>query len=78
LLDLTQEVCVDEDKAEPELDPEHRGIRIIQLVLDEKAYKTHKHLVGKRVVATGTLFGEHTGHHHTPVLMTVSALARTE
>ncbi len=30
--------------------------------------------VGKKVLATGTLFGEHAGHHHTPVLLTVHTL----
>lgn len=78
LLDLTQAVCVDEDKAEPDLNPAQKDVRRVQLVLDDKAYKTHKDLVGKRVVATGTLFGAHTGHHHTPVLLTVNTLAKAE
>ena len=78
LLNLPQPVCVDEDKRDPDLNPAHDGIRIVQLVLTGEAYKKYKNLVGKRVVATGTLFCEHTGHHHTPVLLTVNALARAE
>jgi hypothetical protein len=78
LLDLSRPVCVDQDKVEPDLNPAQRDVRRVQLVVDETAYKTHKNLVGKQVVATGTLFGEHTGHHHTPVLLTVSTLSKTE
>lgn len=78
LLVLAQPVCVDEDKAEPDLGPSQKDVRRVQLVLDEKAYTTHKDLVGKRIVATGTLFGAHTGHHHTPVLLTVGTLAKAE
>jgi hypothetical protein len=78
LLDLSRAVCVDEDKAEPDLNPAQKDVRRVQLVLDGTAYKTHKDLVGKQVVATGTLFGRHTGHHHTPVLLTVSTLAKAE
>jgi hypothetical protein len=39
------------------------------------AYAAYKELVGKRVVASGTLFGAITGHHHTPVLLTVRTLS---
>lgn len=78
LLKLSQPVCVNEDKSEPSLNPAHDDIRSVQLVLTGEAYKKYKTLVGKRVVATGTLFGEHTGHHHTPVLLTVSGLTHVE
>ena len=42
------------------------------------SYKEYIDLVGKQVTATGTLFGEHTGHHHTPVLLTVRQLAEAK
>ena len=73
-LDLPQSVCVDEDKVEPDLNPKQSGIHEIQLVLQPEQYAQHKSLLGKRVTATGTLFGEHTAHHHTPVLLTVRTL----
>jgi hypothetical protein len=78
LLDLSGPVCVDEDKVKPDFNPAHNDVRRIQLVLDSKAYKENKGLVGKRVAATGTLFSEQTGHHHTPVLLVVSTLAKAE
>lgn len=73
-LDLTEEVCIDEDKAEPDLNPKQSGIHEIQLVLRPEQYQQHKRIMGKKVAATGTLFGEHTAHHHTPVLLTVRTL----
>lgn len=54
------------------------GVRLIQLVLVHDEYKTHAQLVGKKVKATGTLFTGHTGHHHTPVLLTVTRLNRAD
>jgi hypothetical protein len=73
-LDLPESVCVVEDKAEPDLNPKQGAVREIQLVLRPQQYGQHESLVGKRVIVTGTLFGEHTGHHHTPVLLTVRKL----
>lgn len=45
-----------------------------QLVLDSDQLKKYRALLGKKVTATGTLFHAHTGHHHTAVLMSVTAL----
>jgi len=49
----------------------HAKVTEIQLVLQNTAYR---HLVGKQVRATGTLFSAQTGHHRTPVVLTVKAL----
>jgi hypothetical protein len=46
-------------------------VRSIQLVLEPAQYEKFKALVGKPVVASGSLFGAHTEPHHTPVLLTV-------
>jgi len=73
-LDLRESVCVNESKTEPDLNPQQSGIHEIQLVLKPEQYRQHKGMVGRRVRANGTLFGEHTGHHHTPVLLTVRTL----
>lgn len=73
-LDLPERVCVNEDKSEPDLNPKQSGIHEIQLVIQPEQYQQHKGMVGRKVLATGTLFGEHTGHHHTPVLLTVRTL----
>jgi len=72
-LDLPETVCVNESQTEPNLNPKQNGIHEIQLVLKPEQYQ-HKGMVGRKVLATGTLFGEHTGHHHTPVLLMVSTL----
>ena len=71
---LPGSVCVNEDRAEPNLNPKQSAVREIQLVLQPQQYVQHKALVGRKVLATGTLFGKHTGHHHTPVLLTLRTL----
>ena len=73
-LDLPESVCVNEDKTKPDLNPKQIGVHEMQLVLQPEQYQRHKGMVGRKVLATGTLFGEHTGHHHTPVLLTVRTL----
>jgi hypothetical protein len=65
---------VDEDKAQPDLNPSQRNVRKVQLVLNDQHGERANSLRRKRVVVTGTLFGAHTGHHHTPVLLTVTYL----
>jgi hypothetical protein len=74
LLKLDSPICVNQDVSEPDLNPSYKDIHRVQLVLDQAAYERYKALLGKRVVATGSLFGAHTGHHHTPVLLTVTYL----
>ena|SRR5258708_25691079 len=71
---LDRLICVNQDRPEPDLNPAQKSVRRVQLVLEPSAYKKYKTLLGKRVVLTGTLFGAHSGHHHTPVLLTVSTL----
>jgi hypothetical protein len=79
LLVLSQPICMEQDRKAPDLNPAHKGIRQIQLVFRNAAeYETLKALVGKKVAARGTLLGAHTGHHHTPVLLTVSTLTKAE
>ncbi len=46
----------------------------MQLVLTPDEYQTNKGMLGKDVVARGTLFGAHTGHHHTPVLLITKSM----
>ncbi len=47
---------------------------MIQLALSEEQlkYLKSKNAFGKRIQVTGTFFHSHTGHHFTPVLMSVS------
>ena len=74
LLNLDSPICVNQDKVEPDLNPGQKNVRRVQLVLNLGEYKRFKMLMGKRVVATGSLFGAHTAHHHTPVLLIVTSL----
>ena len=51
-------------------------LREMQLVIydDDAQWKTVHRRMGKRVTVTGTLFGAHTGHHRTKVLIDVTAI----
>lgn len=76
LLRLPGPVCVDQRPGDL-TDVAKKDIRRIQLVFDsEKAYKTYRRFLGRHVVATGTLYGSHTGHHKTPVLLRVFSLEK--
>lgn len=78
LLVLTQPICVEQDKEDPDLNPAQKDVRQIQLVFgDSGAFEKYRGLPSTKVTATGTLFGGHTGHHRTPVLLTVKTLAKT-
>lgn len=75
LLDLSRPICVNEDPKQPDLNGAQKDVREIQLVfLDRKMYATYENLLGKKVLARGTLFAGITVHHHTRVLLTVSNL----
>jgi len=78
ILELQESICVDEDKAQPDLNPQQSRIREVQLVLPSQQFAAYKHLVGRRVTATGTMFGGITAHHHTPVLLTVLSLKEAQ
>ena len=75
LLELDRPACVDEDKTDPDLNPAQAEVHQAQLVLMPEQYRSYKTLVGHKVTAIGTLFGAHTAHHHTPVLLTVRNLS---
>ena len=78
LLNLAAPICVDQDKEQPDLNPSHKKIRTIQLVLPAEFYSKYKDLLGKQIIVTGKLFGAHTIHHRTPVLLMVSSLTRVD
>lgn len=62
-------------KAQNEFDQPQRNLRDFQLAPTSDAlFAAARRMVGRRVIVTGTLFGEHTGHHHTPVLISVERL----
>src|SRR4030095_9184595 len=57
------------------MDGSYRSLRDMQLVVfhDKQSKIVHRRM-GKRVVVTGTLFGAHTGHHRTKVLISVGSI----
>jgi len=74
LVTLDSPICINQDEAEPDRNPSQKNVRKVELVLNKEDGERAKALLGKRVVATGSLFGAHTGHHHTPILLTVTYL----
>jgi hypothetical protein len=74
LLRLDRAACT-LDGASPS-DHARLGLTSLQLVFVDAAreYPQYRPLMGKRVVVRGTLFGAHTGHHHTDVLLIVNEL----
>jgi predicted NAD-dependent protein-ADP-ribosyltransferase YbiA (DUF1768 family) len=63
------------------IDVSHANIREMQLVVyndatsrNEEEWKIVHQRMGKRVVVTGTLFGAHTGHHRTKILIQVNSI----
>lgn len=50
------------------------GVRQVQLAFDGST--SHKTLIGKQVVVTGSLFHAHTGHHYTDVVLKVQSIER--
>jgi hypothetical protein len=79
ILHLEHPICVDADKTDSGYNSAQIDIQRVQLVLaGGAAYKKYKKLLSKKVIATGTLFGSHTGHHHTTVLLTAQNLVRAK
>ncbi len=72
LLTLAKSICTVGNHP-PGFDAPETGIHEIQLVVMESAHwKTIRHVRGKRVRVTGTLFHAFTGHHRTKVLIDVT------
>ena len=78
LLRLDRPICVSEDKDQPDSNPARADIRELQLVVPNGFYPRYRSLVGQHVSISGTLFGEHTIHHRTSVLLTVKTLAKAD
>ena len=73
VLKLKTPICVNAD-AENEYNPQHSGIRDIQLAFSAEKFKSSRSLLNKNVTVSGTLFGEHTQHHFTKVLLMVATI----
>lgn len=77
VLHLEQPICVNAS-ADP-FNEARSDVRQLQLVLSstDDGYQRYRALLGGKVQARGTLFGAHTGHHHTDVLLSVRDLEST-
>ena len=61
-------------RADPDSDlntDSFEGVREVQLVIFPERKIRYKHLIGKNILAKGTLSQRFTGHHYTDVLLTV-------
>lgn len=74
-VDLDAPMCVVAGDDQSDFAPAERDLKIMQLVYRVDAKDWDNAWIGKRARLTGTLYHAHTGHHWTPVLMTVE---RTE
>jgi ankyrin repeat protein len=75
-LQLQKPICMQAGSDSSGFERELSDVAEIQLVFmdHDRSYDWHRHLLGRFVEAKGTLFGAHTGHHRTPVLLTVASL----
>lgn len=71
ILTLDRPICVSGDPSSSRNSQSHAGLLEVQLVV---AREEALPLVGKRVRASGTLFGAHTKHHRTPVVLQVRSI----
>lgn len=55
-----------------------RDVELVQMVLDSAGYANAGPHLDSRVHATGTLFGQYTGHHHAPLLLMVDSIVPAE
>jgi len=75
LIKTTKPFCV--NKSSYVEGDELHGLSEVQLVVDGlDFYNSKRHLLGKIVVLSGTLFPQITGHHKTEVLITVETLEK--
>jgi hypothetical protein len=71
ILRLTRPVCLDgaEDS------DARKGTRRVHIFSpDDRTARKIQRLVGRNVVVSGEPFGQHTAHHHAPIVMTVTEI----
>jgi hypothetical protein len=71
ILKLDQPICVSGDPSSKLNSKSHSDLTEIQVVVAPDKVRS---LLGKRVRASGTLFGAQSGHHRTPALLQVSSI----
>lgn len=71
ILKLSAPICVKADTEENEFNISRKRVTDVQLVLDADKYRKNTAAPNKQIEASGTLFGAHTQHHFTDVLLIV-------
>lgn len=71
ILELDEAVCVLSKTGTIHNTRSHPRIRQVQLEVSPVEVRKYE---GKRIHATGSLFGAHTGHHRTPVVLRVEGI----
>lgn len=72
ILHLPTPVCAQAGD-EPD-EGQERNVTRVQLVLAPDHYRSYRPMLGRHVIASGTLMQRLTGHHHTPLLLQVHSL----
>jgi hypothetical protein len=73
VLRLRSDACLE---GSGEFDGVERTNRIHVFAMDDALRKRLRSLVGQLVRVTGEPFGEHTAHHHAPIVLRVSRIER--
>ncbi|MEW6451685.1 MAG: DUF4431 domain-containing protein [Pseudomonadota bacterium] len=73
ILRLRSPACLE---GSDEYDKVEKTDRIHVFSMDAAMLKRMRGLVGKNVRVTGSPFGEHTAHHHAPIVMSISTIDR--
>ena len=73
ILRLASDACLE---GGGEFDKVERTRRIHVFATDEALRRRVRALVGQRVSVTGEAFGEHTAHHHAPIVLRLSRIER--
>ena len=71
ILRLASDACLDETG---DFDKVEATRRIHVFAMDDALRRRLRGSVGKMVRVSGSPFGEHTAHHHAPIVMSVSAV----
>lgn len=70
LLRLDRPACVAADASDTTgFNVAVASVREVQLAVTPEQFRRYRGRVGQRVALSGALFGAHTGHHRTPVLL---------
>jgi hypothetical protein len=72
ILQLKEPACL--DGSEDLYDKVEKTDRIHVFAFEVPLFQRLKRFVGKNVVVHGSPFGEHTAHHHAPIVMRISKI----